>query len=71
MPISCDEFKDVIEKFLQEYKDMLVLEENLGAILFAVNCEGTLKWYAILDDPAEGYCYNIAVENLSDGCVIL
>jgi len=72
MPIPCDEFKDVIEKFLQDYKDMLVLEENLGAILFAVNCKGIgLKWYAILDDPTEGYCYDIAVENLSDGCVIL
>jgi len=72
VPIPCDEFKDVIEKFLQDYKDMLVLEENLGAILFAVNCKGIgLKWYAILDDPTEGYCYDIAVENLSAVCVLL
>jgi hypothetical protein len=67
--VPCDQFKEVIETFLQEYKNLL---DAVGAVLYAVHCkEVGLRWHAIFDDPVEGYCYNVAYYNVTDNCVIL
>jgi hypothetical protein len=65
--IPCDEFREVINKFMQEFKKLLVR----GAILYAVNCDGYgLQWFAVLDS-IDTYCDTNAVFALTDDCIIL
>jgi hypothetical protein len=65
--VPCGQFRDVIEKFMQEFKKML----EGGAILYAVNCEGYgLRWFAVLDS-IDTYCDTNAVYGITDDCIIL
>jgi hypothetical protein len=67
--VPCEQFKEVVEMFLQKYKDHP--NNHGGVILYAVNCQEVgMRWYAVFDSIIEGYCYNIAYLDVVGGCDI-
>jgi hypothetical protein len=65
--VSCDRFRDIIELFLKKYGDY-----SDGAVLYSIYCrEFGLRWYAIFDDPWDGYCKDVATVDVLDDCIYL